>query len=74
MEIMHYISCMCDTDKQVIGIYMHVCRLTTVNVQEIYSLQVYCYYRCLDDGSKMAACDGECGNWYHVKCINTTVP
>ena len=37
----HCIPCMCDTDtmyKEVIGIYMHACRLTTDNIQGAYNV------------------------------------
>jgi len=30
----------------------------------VIEVQVYCYCRCPDDGSKMVACDGECGNGF----------
>ena len=46
---------------------------TSGSPSRVIEVQVCCYCRCPDDGSKMVACDGECGNWFHVKCINTTV-
>ena len=32
-------------------------------------IDVYCYCRCPDDGSKMVLCDGACGQWYHLNCL-----
>ena len=43
----HYISCICDTDtvyKEVIGIYMYACRLTTDNIQGAYNVGIYILY------------------------------
>ena len=28
-------------------------------------IDVNCYCRCPDDGTKMVFCDGACGQWYH---------
>ena len=47
--------------------------LTSGSPRRVIEVQVYCYCQYPDDGSKMVACDGECGNWFHVKCINATV-
>ena len=33
------------------------------------AIDVYCYYRCPDDGSKVVLCDGTCGQWYHLNCL-----
>ena len=36
-------------------------------------IDVYCYCRCPDDGSKMVLCDGACGQWYHLNCLKQKV-
>ena len=35
---------------------------TSVSLSCVIEVQVYYYCRCPDDGSKIVACDGECGN------------
>ncbi len=34
------------------------------------SIKVYCYCRCTENG-KMIMCDGQCGQWFHFKCIHS---
>ena len=50
-------------------------RLSTKN--KIVNIEVFCYCRCPDDGSKMVGCDNaHCkveGNWFHEKCIDYTI-
>ena len=40
---------------------------------KVVGIQVYCYCRCPDQGEKMVACDGDCGEWYHARCIKSVV-
>ena len=35
-------------------------------------VKVYCYCRCTDVGERMVRCDGQCREWYHVKCVDYT--
>ena len=36
------------------------------------TINVYCYCRLPDDGSRMVKCD-KCGKWYHLKCIGSNM-
>ena len=36
-------------------------------------IKVYCYCRCIDTGEKMVICDGQCGEWFHTKCVDRAV-
>ena len=36
-------------------------------------VKAYYYCRCTDTGEKMVLCDGQCGQWFHMKCIYSTV-
>ena len=42
-------------------------------VTKVTNCKVYCYCRCPYNGEKMVKCNGECGEWYHVKCVHTTI-
>lgn len=46
-------------------------RLTMVH--KVAQIKVHCYCRCPSDGEKMIACDGDCGEWFHVKCVKSAV-
>ena len=35
-------------------------------------IDVYCYCRCPDDGTRMVQCD-MCKDWFHLSCIDTPV-
>ena len=37
------------------------------------TIKVYCYCRSVYDGQKIVECNGVCGEWYHTKCISTSI-
>ena len=41
----------------------------STRVPKVLSINVYCYCRCPYNGEKMVKCNGECDEWYHIKCI-----
>ena len=47
-------------------------RRSSVLTKMIY-IKVYCYCRSIYSGEKMALWNGDCGEWYHEKCISTPI-
>ena len=43
------------------------------NLSKVISIKVYCYCRSTYNGEKMVECSGVCGEWYHIKCVTTTI-
>ena len=40
----------------------------------LINIEVFCYCRCPDDGTPMVHCDGKnCGEWFHISCINSKI-
>ena len=48
-------------------------RMRRAGIPQTITVEVFCSCRCPDDGSPMVCCDGNCGEWYHVKCTKLQV-
>ena len=49
-----------------------VIRPRRVGVASIFTIDVFCYCRNRDDGSKMVQCN-MCKDWFHLSCIEATI-
>ena len=43
------------------------------NLSKVISIKVYCYCHSTYNGEKMVECSEVCGEWYHIKCVTTTI-
>ena len=48
-------------------------RMRRAGIPETITVEVFCSCRCPDDGSTIVCCDGNSGEWYHVKCTKLQV-
>lgn len=66
----HFLKCIEQKKMEPFPISRNRRAVTTFKVVRV---KVHCYCRCLDYGEKMVLCDGACGEWFHVKCIESQI-